>query len=118
MLKESIGLKYLAYWTKLVWMELASCALLPQSVLDSTQVIRSARKLQILAREPTLYSIDAFNALARNAEWTVDVLFATARNWAPDAGHQFEFFPNREFVSQANHSRGWQGQLTGIFKRL
>jgi len=66
------------------------------------------RKYRILAieLEPTPYKVDLWNAFADSGLFDVYVLYITERNWAPDAGHNFQELPPKNFRSVTLRGQG------------
>lgn len=59
------------------------------------------KKYRILAieLEPAPYKVDLWNAFVDTGLFDVYVLYTTERNWAPDAGHNFQELPPQKFES-------------------
>lgn len=63
-------------------------------------------KLLVVDLEPTPYKVDLWNAFADSDLFDIYVLYTTAKNWAPDGGHDFQEFPPARFSSTTFRGQG------------
>jgi 1,2-diacylglycerol 3-alpha-glucosyltransferase len=79
--------------------------------MDAVAMTEAAvrRSLLVVSTEPAPYKTDLYNALAD--VWDLEVLYMLARDWDPQAGHDFRRLPEARFRSTVESGRGWWGIL-------
>jgi len=76
-------------------------------VATYSSTTNSARhKLLVVELEPAPYKYDLWNEFAKCNWCDVNVLFTTAKNWAPDGGHNFQDLPVARFSFKLFRGKG------------
>ena len=75
-------------------------------------------KMIVVDLEPTPYKVDLWNAFADSGLFDIYVLYTTAKNWAPDGGHDFQELPPARFSSIKFHGQGVRSIFTATFTFL
>lgn len=75
-------------------------------------------KMLVVDLEPAPYKVDLWNAFVDSDSFDMYVLYTTAKNWAPDSGHNFQQLPPARFLSTTFRGQGAKSILVATFTFL